>query len=1086
MPGLPVRKLKVGSNIVQQEVFGGCICEASVHTSDIPGHDEILTALAAPYDKLLLRNRNARRQATELPAVTSAAGDDPAEWLAEVSLRWDRLGPLETYCNTPEKVVASWNNQFRFREEDPAKGEVGLRRPQIGALHAIAAHFAVGKLFEPATVVLPTGTGKTETMLAALVYQRLSRVLVIVPSTTLRTQIFRKFFSLGVLPVAKVVPVEIARPRVAFLKAGLRTVEEAKELLANTNAIVATPNVINTSNPDAVTVLTAGCSDLFVDEAHHITAKIWSSVRERFSEKRILQFTATPFRRDGKKIDGKIIFNYKLGDAQADDYYRPIRLKTVEEFGDENARDRAIATAAVQALKHDREELHLDHLLMARARTQERADAVFAIYQNIAPELRPVVVYSGPGQGGGNKAALARVLDRGDGGSRIVVCVDMLGEGFDLPNLKVAALHDTHKSLAITLQFIGRFTRKGAIGQIGNATVVANVADPGMEGKLASLYSEGADWDHLIQRLSEDRIGAELKLQDVITGLKASGSLASQLSLWNLRPALSTQFFRTSCDAWHPEKYKSVLGAEAVAWHAYSEEEKVLIAVVHRALEVSWGNYQNVENKVYDLLILKWDQKSRVLALYASDYEALKSDAVAIAVTDEHTQLVTGTTIFNILNNVELPLVKSLGSSRVGAISFTSYFGPNVTDGLANIEKAEAELNNIACLGYEDGERVLWGGTKRRGKIWQVKSGSVADWLEWTSATWAKVATEDQQAVNITRDFLRPQKMEKPHSSFPIAVQWGERAQTSSAESQTVLFGEKEIPLLMVDVEVADVNEAGDIYIRLSSDDCASVYRLKISSELHSGYLHEHIFGPELKWKRGRGEAIPFIEYLQKDPLIVRYADGTYSYNCYHIAAPLQNGLFARDRLEAWDWAGIPLNKESMHKARDQNTIQYRSYLKLRDEYDVIFNDDGSGEAADLICLKDGDDGSIRLCLVHCKGAYGGQVSQDIRNFYVVCGQAQKNITAKHKGLPKLYIDLKRRHESWQKTGADRFLKGDIKALSYFKDKARKAIVKFEVILVQPGASVRTVTDDALRLLATTELFLKKTTEAVVRVIVSE
>ena len=82
---------------------------------------------------------------------------------------------------------------------------------------------------------------------------------------------------------------------------------------------------------------------------------------------------------------------------------------------------------------------------------------------------------------------------------------------------------------------------------------------------------------------------------------------------------------------------------------------------------------------------------------------------MAQAVTDETTELVSGTPIFNILNNVELPLVKSLGSSRIGAISFTSYFGPNVTEGLASIEKAESQLNNIACLGYENGDRVVCG-----------------------------------------------------------------------------------------------------------------------------------------------------------------------------------------------------------------------------------------------------------------------------------------------------------------------------------------------------------------------------------------
>jgi len=151
----------------------------------------------------------------------------------------------------------------------------------------------------------------------------------------------------------------------------------------------------------------------------------------------------------------------------------------------------------------------------------------------------------------------------------------------------------------------------------------------------------------------------------------------------------------------------------------------------------------------------------------------------------------------------------------------------------------------------------------------------------------------------------------------------------------------------------------------------------------------------------------------------------------------------------------------------------------------VIFNDDDSGEAADLVCLKDVDDGTIRLCLVHCKGAHGGAVSPDIRNFYDVCGQAQKSIVAKHPGLPSLYNDLKLQHELWAQNGFSRFLKGGMKELSFFKEKGRRSKLPFEMILVQPGASAATVTDDSLRLLATTELYLKKTTQADLRVVVS-
>lgn len=351
--------------------------------------------------------------------------------------------------------------------------------------------------------------------------------------------------------------------------------------------------------------------------------------------------------------------------------------------------------------------------------------------------------------------------------------------------------------------------------------------------------------------------------------------------------------------------------------------------------------------------------------------------------------------------------------------------------------------------------------------------------------TWSKVTSEDELGSNITRDFLRPQRMSGPHFSHPIAIQWGEQAQMRQSDRQAILFGGTEVRLIMVDLEVADVADDGAITIRLSSGGHSSTYRLTISGDLPGGYSHELVDGPAVRFKKGRDEAVALEEYLRKDPLIVRYADGTYSYNCYHIATNLAVGAFDKDRLETWDWSGIPLNKESMHKARDEATIQYRTFERLRDDYDMIYNDDGSGEVADLLCLKEVDQGTIRLCLVHCKGAHGGKTSQDIRNFYVVCGQAQKNITAKHKGLPKLYQDLRRRQDAWLAEGVSRFLKGDMKTLSYFKEKSRRARLEFEVVVVQPGISARDINEDGLRLLATTELYLVKTTEASFRVVVS-
>jgi superfamily II DNA or RNA helicase len=1084
LPPLPERKLKVGGNWIVQRPFRGARARARISPSLFKGHDLITTDLSGPHKEILLRHKGARRVETDLPVVTTSIEVTYDVQPAEFSIHWDRLGCLETYADTPEKVLNAWINSFSFHTEDDEAGRAGLRTPQIAALHAISAHFAVGTEFEPAMVVLPTGTGKTETMLATQVYGRLHRTLVLVPSDTLRSQISGKFISLGVLPDATVVPHEIACPRVAVIATGIKTVEDAREILKQANIFVALPNSLEASNQEAIATLIEGSTDLFVDEAHHVSAATWLSIRDRFEKKRILQFTATPFRRDTKRGDGKIIFNYKLGDAQAAGYYRPINLQTVEEYGDAQSRDRAIAEKAIAALRHDRDVLNLDHLLMARTRSKERAEQVCAIYAALAPDLKPIFVHSGLGTLA-TKEAMDKLFDRGPDGSRIVVCVDMLGEGFDLPYLKIAALHDNHKSLAITLQFIGRFTRKGDPAKIGEATVVTNIADPEAERKLADLYAEGADWDRIIKRLSEERIAEELRLQDVVYGLKGEGTLHDQLSLWNLRPALSAQFFRTKCDAWTPLAYQEVLPKGAESWFSYSEEDEVLVAVICRADEVGWGSYQNILNTIYDLLVVRWDKEEGALCLYSSDYKGVRSERLAQIITSDETELVSGTPIFNILNNVELPLVKSLGSSRIGAISFTSYFGPNVTEGLALIEKAQSELNNLACLGYENGERVIWGGTQRRGKVWQQKSGTIAEWLAWTKTTWSKVTKKGEEQANVIRDFLKPEKLSGPYGSVPIAVQWGEQAQQRFNDRQSLLFGDVEVPLFEVDLDLGAIGPNGEIHIRIVSDSATAEYSLTIREDLPGGYRHDHVSGPLVRFKIGNGAPVPLPEYLLKDPFVVHYVDGTYSYNCYHIPARLDAGLFDRERLEAWDWTGIPLNKESMHKAGDQATIQYRTAERLKPEYEVVFNDDGCGEAADLVCLKDVDEETIKLCLVHCKGAHGGHVSQDITNFYTVCGQAQKSITAKHAGLPTLYRDLKRRHETWARVGANRFLKGDMKHLAYFKEKARRAKIEFEMILVQPGGSIATITDDALRLLATTELYLFKTTQAKLRVVIS-
>jgi len=1068
----------VEKNYVLQQPTSEIQVEGKLFSSEISGYQYIATELPEPFDRFYIRGKGSQRRELDrgILKLKSELGEDG--WSEDSLLAWDNSSIILEYFNTSEKIRKSWQGQFSFNTEKA--DDPGLRPPQLGALYATLAHFSVGEIHDPATVVLPTGTGKTETMLASLVCEKPETLLVLVPSDTLRTQIAEKFERLGLLRKLGCLPHYSANPRVALLKAGIQTADEATQIVNESNVIIALPNTLEASNPEASRVLCDSCSMLFIDEAHHLGAATWQKVRDRFLQKKVVQFTATPFRNDRKPIGGKVIFNYKLSDAQRDDYYKKIRLDTVEEYGEDIKKDRAIAERALQILRSDRDDHGHDHLLMARVKNTKKADSLVELYKELAPDFNPIAIYSGSGRKKLNDEAFKKLRDSGPDGSKIVVCVDMLGEGFDLPQLKIAAVHDNHKSLAVTLQFVGRFTRHGE--NVGDAAVVLNLADSNAEKRLEELYAEGADWDHLISRISEGRIEEELDLQEVIESLKGGGDLHDKISLWNLRPSLTSQVYKTTCEDWSPLNFEQALPKGAQIWHSLSQEKHVLVVVVGQENSVGWGGYEDLKEISYDLLIAHWDSENNVLFVHASDYDRTRSSQIAKLITDSETSLFNGPRVFNVLNNVELPLAKSLGSARIGAISFTSYFGPNVTEGLASIEKSESELNHIACLGYEEGEKVLWGAAQKKAKVWQRKGGSINDWLNWCERVHSKLTDEQGDETNITRDFLRPRKLEAPYDVPPIAIGWGEYLQSSFSEHLAIIFGDNEVPLFMCDIEILGF-ENSELRFALHSEEQRSIYSFLIDKDSPQGYRYNHAEGPEISFRVSKNTVRDFFEQAYIDPLIVRYADGTYSYNNFHVPFDLGAGNYAADLIEEWNWDGIPLNQESMGKAQARDTIQYHTFEQIQDEYPLIFNDDGAGEAGDLVAFKDVSDTEICLTLVHCKNAVGGRISSNIDNFYTVCGQAQKSIAVKHGGLKKLSLDLRRRHEKWSLDGSSRLLKGDLKTLAYFVDKSRKARLRFEVVIVQPGISRSKLTPDIAKLLGTTELFLKRTTEADFRVV---
>jgi superfamily II DNA or RNA helicase len=398
--------------------------------------------------------------------------------------------PLDSIQKTHEEVFDSWcRANFIFKEEDNTNDIEGLRSPQIGGIFA-ALGFERSDEKNAATIVMPTGTGKTETILSIVVAGKFKRTLVVVPSDALREQTKKKFIQLGLLRDLGLIGTDVLNPSVATIKHGVDNEVDLQKLLKS-NVIVASASALSKFTDVFLSKLTNECTHLIVDEAHHITASTWARVKTRFELKPVFQFTATPFRADCSRVEGKIIFNYPLLKAQEDGYFKPIEFHPVREFVEENS-DKAIADKAIELLKADLQ-AGLDHIVMARANTIKRAKEIFELYAKEA-DLNPVLINSKVK----NKSEVLEAIKNRE--HKIIVCVDMLGEGFDLPQLKISAIHDPHKSINIMLQFTGRFTRTAV--NVGDAKIIANIANPNVNKSLEELYKEDSDWNSVISDIS--------------------------------------------------------------------------------------------------------------------------------------------------------------------------------------------------------------------------------------------------------------------------------------------------------------------------------------------------------------------------------------------------------------------------------------------------------------------------------------------------------------------------------------------------------------------------------------------------------
>ncbi len=621
------------------------------------------------------------------------------------------------------QVQKSWSTYPAILEEivgiDGIVQRKGLRKAQAGALHALASHWSVKD--GHALVVLPTGTGKTEVLIAASLLLSAERTLVVVPSDSLRAQTVEKFVKLGVLEEIGVIDDQCLTPVVGLLSKSPKSEQDISALL-NANVVVTTTQMLLSTENSIIEKLLEVFDLVTFDEAHHLPAASWERIRQRIpSSTKILSLTATPFRNDGKRIPGELVYQFPLRLAQRYGYFTKINVVKVDQ-SDAKIADEAIARAAVQVLRQDAVE-GFDHVILARSRSIDHANSLLDVYQRLAPEYSPVLLHSGMAR---RKKEVA-IESMKSLVSRVVICVDMLGEGFDFSALKIAAMHELHKSLPVTLQFVGRFTR--ASNAVGSATVIINTAEPMADTAVAELFSEDADWNEIVPELSASAIDSDAEVKDLAQRMRQLVSPDDKVfDISLISPGLSSQFYRV--ENFEPGALTQWSSKDSMLHQIWMDQENgTLVAITRDYTSPDWSKTKDARGFEWNLFIVSYDSDKSLL-MVNSTLGRGKTKRLVETVSRKTASPIAGEHMFRAFSDMKRAVLHNVGLRKRGQVRFQMLVGIDVGQHVSQAIQAGSSKSNLFAAGYVDGVKESIG-VSFRGKVWSMASASLPQWLAW-------------------------------------------------------------------------------------------------------------------------------------------------------------------------------------------------------------------------------------------------------------------------------------------------------------------------------------------------------------------
>ena len=521
---------------------------------------------------------------------------------------------------------------------------------------------------------------------------------------------------------------------------------------------------------------------------------------------------------------------------------------------------------------------------------------------------------------------------------------------------------------------------------------------------------------------------------------------------------------------------------------------RTLVVVTAKKLPVVWTENDDIYNWDWELLIVFWDEEQKLLFINSSSNEGVFK-SLARAVAGDDVELVNEHAVFRTFAGINRLTLQNVGlTEQLGRlIRYTGRMGSDVESGLSEAQKRNTRRSVLSGKGFENGKRVTVGAS-RKGRIWSMRRSHIEELVAWCKRVGAKVLNETIDPSDILKGTLESTTVSVLPDSPAISADWPESVYTEPETTfELVVDGEQPWPLHETELVLVEHSTLNEIRFAISSGDATIEVQLDLfERDGVKDYRFSVRDGKKVAVHFGSSE-IPLEDFFYDDPPILWFASGASLEGNTFTPLKTKYPPYPREKIVVWDWQGVDLRKEAQGAAKDRESIQFRVIAALKERgRDVVFDDDGSGEAADVVSVQVMDERSARRWIEvefhHCKYSKR-EPGQRIKDLYEVSGQAQKSIRwmYSHEKQTELFTHLLRRDANTVGRGKPtRFEVGNRERLQVIREMSRSCPVKLSIYVVQPGLSKANATTEQLELLSVTENHLIETYQLPFVVIANE